>query len=105
MSELHVTLPTTWPWSTPWQELWTVVQWQDEWDSWHDVTSWQGTFDAMTDGVGVKQWWVSRADFATGPFRWQVLQTQQGNVVGVSESFHLPGGDKQITLIEVTLEP
>ena len=78
---------------------WTVVQWQDANGGWHDVTSWQSQ---LTDGyVG---WWVAPEDFGTGPFRWLLLDGPDGEQLGASESFHLPGYANNVILIELELD-
>lgn len=78
---------------------WTVVQWQDANGGWHDVTSWQSQ---LTNGyVG---WWVAPEDFGTGPFRWLLLDSPDGNPLGTSKSFHLPGYANNVILIELELD-
>jgi hypothetical protein len=81
--------------------LWTVVQWQDALGGWHDVAGWQGTLDEGDK----KTWWVDKADYGKGPFRWVVYQAQGGDLLGTSESFYLPSGHGQIVTIEVSLAP
>ncbi len=78
---------------------WTVVQWQDANDNWHDVSSWSSQ---ITDGyVG---WWVAPENYGTGPFRWLLLDSIDGEQLSVSESFNLPGYAKDVVLIEIKLE-
>jgi hypothetical protein len=81
--------------------LWTVVQWQDALGGWHDVEGWRGTLDEGDK----KTWWVDKADYAKGPFRWVVYQGQGGDLLGTSESFYLPSGHGQIVTVEVSLAP
>lgn len=78
---------------------WSVVQWQDANGGWHDVSGWQSQ---LTHGyVG---WWVAPEDYGTGPFRWLLLDGAGGQQLGASESFHLPGYTKSVTLIELALD-
>jgi len=70
---------------TDWASAWAVVQWQDGLGAWHDVEGWRGW---LPDNG--RQWVVAK-DFATGPFRWVVMAEPEGPVLGVSDSFYLPG--------------
>jgi hypothetical protein len=88
-----------------WQDLWVVVEWQDRSDNWHAVEGWQGTFDEFNDGVGKKVWWVGKADFGKGPFRWVVYEGQGGKWLVKSESFFLPQSVCKTVKVEVSLEP
>ena len=75
---------------------WTVVQWQDANGEWHDVEGWRSQ---LTNGyVG---WWVAPANFASGPFRWLLLDAPDGETLVVSESFYLPGFVNETILIEL----
>lgn len=65
--------------------VWTVVQWQDANGDWHDVDGWRGSAAG-----GVVEWWVAPKDFSTGPFRWVVYPTADGEMIAVSEPFYLP---------------
>ena len=84
--------------------LWTVVQWQDRLGSWHDVEGWRGTLDEVSNGVGKKIWWVARANFDTGPFRWVIYQSPGGKLVATSGSFQLPRHENTAVVIEVSLK-
>lgn len=75
---------------------WTVVQWQDANGGWHDVAGWHSQ---ITDGyVG---WWVDPANFSSGPFRWLLLDSLEGETLGTSDSFYLPGFVDDVVLIEI----
>lgn len=78
--------------------LWTIVQWQDALGGWHDVEGWQGTLD---DGVH-KTWWVDKADYGKGPFRWVVIY---GEATFTSDSFYLPAYGGEVVRVQVSLEP
>ena len=81
--------------------LWTIVQWEDAVGNWHNVDSWQGTLDEGNRKI----WWVAKADFDKGPFRWTVLQGQAGKLLAASESFHLPHIANERVRIILTLTP
>jgi hypothetical protein len=85
-------------------ERWTVVQWQDVRGGWHDVEGWRGTLDEVSNGVGMKKWWVARPDFDTGPFRWVIYQNQGGKLLAVSEAFRLPRYENTVVVVEVSLK-
>jgi hypothetical protein len=109
--ELCVHFPKTWPWDeVHWQELWTIVQWQGEWGIWHQVEGWQGTLDYVEVGedgnvVGKKVWWVKKADFGSGPFRWAIYQGEDGDLLAASDAFDLPDFDGETVVVEITLAP
>jgi hypothetical protein len=84
--------------------LWTVVQWQDRLGGWHDVEGWRGTLDEASNGVGKKVWWVARANFDTGPFRWVIYQGPGGKLLATSGSFQLPRYENTMGVIEVSLK-
>ncbi len=76
---------------------WTVVQWQDANGGWHDVEGWRSQ---ITDGyVG---WWVDPANFSSGPFRWLLLDSVEGETLAMSDSFYLPGFVDEVILIEIS---
>jgi hypothetical protein len=107
---LRVQFPQSWPWTeAPWQGLWTVVQWQDVGGEWHDVTGRQGGLDDLSilDAavVGKRLWWVADSDLGKGPFRWLIYSGEQGEVVGLSQSFALPVRRGETVEVEVMLEP
>jgi hypothetical protein len=85
--------------------LWTVVQWQDRLGGWHDVEGWRGTFDEINSGVGNKVWWVARANFDTGPFRWAIYRSPNGALLATSSTFRLPRYDGETVKVEVLLRP
>ena len=84
--------------------LWTVVQWQDRLGGWHDVEGWRGTIEDVSNGVGKKVWWVARANFDTGPFRWVIYQSPGGKLLTASEAFRLPRYEDTMVVIEVSLK-
>jgi hypothetical protein len=100
--ELHVQFPQTIR-ALGWQDLWTTVQWQDGRGNWHDVEGWRGTLDYVADGVGVKTWWVAKAQLGAGPFRWRV--TEGGNPLVTSSPFDLPDAANEKVTVEVSLGP
>ncbi|MCB9446278.1 MAG: hypothetical protein H6669_18780 [Ardenticatenaceae bacterium] len=81
-------------------DTWTVVQWQDALGDWHDVEGWQG----MLDDGRIKLWWVAPADFATGPFRWAAYTAPDGEMLGLSAKFSLPGTVKEVIQVELPLD-
>jgi hypothetical protein len=102
--ELRVRFDPAWPSSDgPWQALWTVVQWQDAWGDWRNVVEWQGTLDEVNGDAGRKVWWVDRADFGKGPFRWVVYERRGGEPLAQSESFHLPHLIDETVSVEASL--
>lgn len=80
---------------------WSVVQWQDNANNWHDVEGWRGPLA----GGNNRRWWVASKDFGKGPFRWAVVQGQNGPLLGTSAPFNLPAGANETTQIEVLLKP
>ncbi|MFP4394888.1 MAG: hypothetical protein ACLFTI_06450 [Anaerolineales bacterium] len=76
--------------------LWSVVQWQDGEDAWHDVEGWQGP---LVDGEIA--WWLSAPLFGAGPFRWVIMRSPDGPVVGISQPFWLPDKDRGALIIEM----
>ena len=71
---------------------------------WHDVEGWRGTLDEVSNGVGKKVWWVARANFDTGPFRWVIYQGPGGKLLATSGSFQLPRYENTAMVIEVSLK-
>jgi uncharacterized repeat protein (TIGR01451 family) len=68
--------------------LWAGVEWLDGASNWHRVEGWQ---NAIPDGGGTQDWWVSQADFGKGPFRWVLYAgDDKSTVLGASEAFTLP---------------
>jgi uncharacterized repeat protein (TIGR01451 family) len=68
--------------------LWAGVEWLDGANNWHRVEGWQ---NALPDGGGMQDWWVSQADFGKGPFRWVLYAgADKSTVLGASEPFNLP---------------
>lgn len=84
----------------PTDALWTAVQWQDGTGDWHPVTGWQGPFGPY----GFVGWWFSPRDLGTGPFRWQILDGLEGDVLAVSDAFNLPDHREATLWIHVTLQ-
>ncbi len=89
--------------SVRWTDLWTVVQQQDQEGEWRNVRNWEGTLDTFDENTGVKVWWVSQANFGAGPFRWVVQQGQAGDLLAVSETFHLPTKANETVRIDLAL--
>jgi hypothetical protein len=85
--------------------LWTEVQWQDALGGWHTVEGWRGGLDSISNGVGLKTWWVAPGDFGKGPFRWQVYQTTGGILLTTSASFNLPAANRTLVTVNVDLIP
>lgn len=88
-----------------WDALWTVVQWQDPDGTWHDVEGWRGTPDEITlndqDEIIIeKTWWVQKSDLGRGPFRWLVYKSEGGQLLTMSEMFHLPDDVGRTTIVE-----
>jgi len=77
--------------------LWTAVQWEGVNDAWHTVAGWQGHFKPD----GMVTWWVAPADLGKGPFRWQLLDGEGGELLAVSEPFTLPTSDGQVVTVAV----
>jgi len=75
----------------------TIVQWQDELGGWHAVEGWRGELGAE----GQITWWVLKANFAQGPFRWVVYTEPGGEVWGVSENFFLPSASGEALTINL----
>ena len=107
--QLKAQFPKDWPWQTVhWQDLWTVVQWQDANGEWHDVAGWQGTLDTIKIGkdgtvVGYKTWWLGYENLGQGTFRWQVLESQDGQLHVTSDPFNLPATSKTTLEVNVML--
>lgn len=107
--QLKAQFPKDWPWQTVhWQDPWTVVQWQDANGGWHDVEGWQGTLDTVKIGkdgtvVGYKTWWLGYEILGQGPFRWQVLGSQDGQLLVTSDPFNLPTTSKATLEVNVML--
>lgn len=87
-------------WPTPiFPKLWTVVQWVDGQEKWHDVDGWRGTLNHPA----YVSWRVLQSEFGKGPFRWVVYDEENGNVIAISELFHLPINNGEILKIKVAL--
>ncbi len=78
---------------------WATVQWLGDDGNWHVVEGWQGNLVS-----GQRQWWVHPKDFGTGPFRWIVQQGQNGEMVGTSEPFNLPGEINEMLSVTIIAE-
>jgi hypothetical protein len=79
--------------------MWTVVQWQDSWGDWHDVQGWEGVLETGSQ----KAWWVAQGDLGTGPFRWNLYQDQNADLLASSEPFYLPDNPGDTTRVEIRL--
>lgn len=80
--------------------LWTRIQWQDASGNWHDVAGWQGTFDENQRVL----WYVGADHLGTGPFRWLVYASEQGDLLGMSAPFALPAGHGEVLRVWVSYE-
>lgn len=49
-------------------------------------------------------WQVAEKDFGTGPFRWQVYDTEDGDLQAMSAAFSLPTSGDQQVVVTVTNE-
>ena len=78
-AHIDLTAPDAPPWA------WAVVQWQDGNGAWHDVDGWRAR---LSDGY--QEWWLDRNSYGAGPFRWCVLDSAMGPVLGASEPFYMP---------------
>jgi len=83
----------------PLPNLWTEVEWQDGEGQWHTVPGWRGSYNR----TGRVSWFVDQKDFGKGPFRWVVTETEDGEIVGSSEPFYLPGSADEVLRVEVVV--
>ena len=74
---------------------WGAVQWKDG-NQWRTVDGWQG---AIVDGY--QRWWVGKDLYNAGPFRWAILDSKDGAVQAISETFQLPGAQDKMVVWEV----
>ncbi len=79
---------------------WSVVQWQDSDKGWHTVEGWQG----VPDKNGGQRWWVAEKDFGKKSFRWLLIQSSGGLVLGASTPFNLPAGANETVRVTVVLQ-
>lgn len=79
--------------------VWTKIQWVDASGDWHDVDGWQGTVEPD----GTQTWWGGPEHMGAGPFRWLVLSAQDGDVLAMSDSFHLPDINRTVTVVVVAV--
>jgi hypothetical protein len=89
----------------PQMNAWIVVEWQDAQGGWHTVIGWQGGFDSISNGIGLKTWWVAPADWGKGPFRWQVYRSKGGKVLATSAPFDLPTRNRAIVKVGLAVAP
>jgi hypothetical protein len=80
-------------------DLWTRIQWQDAFGNWHDIEGWQGSFNPDQRVL----WYVGAEQLGDGPFRWLVYESQGGDLLAVSDSFHLPSRGGEVLHVEVSL--
>ena len=78
--------------------VWSVVQWQDSDGHWHNVDGWQGDLDS----TGTRRWWVEAKDFNTGPFRWQIFNGPDDQLLATSTTFTLPHEANKVLEVEVS---
>lgn len=77
--------------------LWSIVQWQGAAGNWHDIEGWRG---AVRQGETI--WWVEQGHWGKTPYRWVVLQEDDGSVLATSETFSLPGsGEKLVVKVDL----
>ena len=82
-------------------DLWTVVEWQDtNTNKWYIVEGWQGSLDTATS----QTWWVGADMLGDGPFRWQLYESKDGELLTTSESFRLPALTGAKVVVIVSLE-
>ena len=79
--------------------LWTRMQWQDAEGGWHNIEGWQGSFNEEQR----VSWWVGEEHLGEGPFRWLVYESQEGDLLVVSESFSLPSRGGEVLQVAVSL--
>lgn len=84
-----------------WESVYTLVQWQDGLGGWNDIDGWRGTLDELYADGGRKTWFVPKAHFGTGPFRWVVYQGQE--MLATSDPFDMPENDGQLVRSIVAL--
>jgi hypothetical protein len=84
---------------SPLDALWTVVQWQADNKEYYDVAGWRGRFD----GERKVRWWVEQKDFSTGPFLWQIYDSEGGKLLASSDPFFLPARENEIMTIYIDL--
>lgn len=78
--------------------LWSVVQWQGEENRWYDVEGWRGS---VVNGKTI--WWVEQGHWGRKPYRWVVLQEEEGELLGVSDLFTLPNsGETLIVKVNIS---
>jgi hypothetical protein len=82
-----------------WPGLWTRLQWQDAFGAWHDIEGWQGSFNPDQRVL----WYVGAEQLGEGPFRWLVYESQEGDLLAVSQSFDLPSRGGEVLHVEVSL--
>ena len=77
--------------------IWSMIQWQDAHGEWHDLDGWQGSLEPD----GTKTWWVAQKDFGTGPFRWLLLDSAEGEILNISDPFTLPSSFNEMGIVEM----
>ena len=80
-------------------ETWTAIQWQDANGDWHLVDGWQGTPNSDNE----VHWYVGPENLGSGPFRWQVYDVPNGEILATSDSFDLPTQAGETEAIIVTV--
>ncbi|MBI3960204.1 MAG: hypothetical protein HY328_15435, partial [Chloroflexi bacterium] len=77
-------------------DKWAAVQWKNEKGQWQTVDGWQGS---VVDGY--QRWWVGKELYDAGPFRWAILDREDGAVLVASDPFNLPKGQDKMVVWEV----
>ncbi len=87
---------------------WIGVQWLDSSvPMWRNVEGWQGNLDILNNNhqLPFKQWTVFHTNFGQGPFRYILMASPNGPVLGLSPEFNLPGIGGQDRVTFLTLPP
>ena len=80
---------------------WAAVEWYDSnTEAWYPISNdgWQGELAA--DGRQI--WWVGPELYGKGPFRWQVYEEKEGNLLYTSEEFSMPASKNKIVTVTIS---
>ena len=81
--------------------LWTVVEWQDpNTGDWYETDGWHGTLNTPT----TQEWWVGSDMFGDGLFRWQLYDSEGGELLMTSAMFNLPEHKDLKVIVNVLLD-
>ena len=81
-------------------EIFAQVQWLAGDGTWVNTDGWQGTLDAD----GTQHWVVGKSLYGQTDFRWQVLDSEGGTMIGMSEVFDLPTRDGEVVGVVISAE-